>query len=188
MKEMLKKDAPIIFILSAMSILAALFVSFIYKEEIIGILTKSFIFIIPIFTYLKNKDNIKQHGILNTIKKESVVLAVCVVLYLGVQMFTSYMLTKEIYKVKYLVDMFVLITEFLTLLIMLFIRKLYRRIDFVLLLALATGMFLIISRAKEYFFIIYLFYGLIDIGLIIELIILSRKYHNDSMLKENSGN
>lgn len=176
MKKMLKEDFIKLVLFSALSILATVYVAFIDKNEKLAVLTKSFIYIIPIMTFLNNRGNLKKYGVTKILVKETIILSSCLVVYFGIEMFTSYVFTNVLYHISYIVDIFVLITEFLVLIILLFIRKIYRKIGFVIMLALITIMFVLISRAPEYYFVIYIFYTLLDIGLLTEIAFLAIHY------------
>lgn len=184
MKRMLKLDLMRVIVMTLLSFLATLYVSFVSKDTRLLVITKSFMFVIPILMYLRNREYIKDKGVTITLEKESVIISITLILYVLITIFSNYRFDDGYYHVGDLVDLFVLLSEFLVLGIMLFIKKLYRKIDFVLLLVLATIMFVMISKVPKYSFIIYIFYGIIDLGLSVELVILGKKYEHDKYLKK----
>ncbi len=176
MKKMLKDDLVRFFLFITLSVLATIFVSMIEKNESLSIITKALIYIIPILNFLKNHDNIKDYGVKKTIIKEIIMLGLTVIACVLIEFFNSYMFTGSWYRSGRLVDIFVLITEVLSLMVLLFIGKFSRKIGFILLLIVGTITFVLVSKAPEYSYMIYIFYVIIDLILIFELIILIRHY------------
>lgn len=180
MKKMLKEDFLRFMLFAIVAFLATIFVSYIEKNEALSIVTKAFLFIIPILNFLKNRENFRAYGPKLTLIKEGLVLFLGLVTCFAVSCFNDYRFIGEINYSGVCVDTLVYLTETLALTILLYIRTRYRQVGFVLLLIVATLTFVLISRSEEYYFFIYIFYALINIGLIFEIYIMTKHYYQDN--------
>lgn len=174
MKKMLRDDLVRFFLFTILSVLATIFVAVIAKEEALSIITKGIIYIIPILSFLKNHENLKTYGVSLTLKKEAIMLVLYVIACVLMEILNSYMFTGMWYREGRIVDIFVLITETLVLSILLFISKFYRKVGFVFLLVIATITFVLISKAPQFTYLIFIFYIIIDLILVYELVVLAR--------------
>lgn len=182
MKDMLSHDLIRVLIMVVMSLLCAVYA--IYIDHDLELVCKSFLFLIPILTFLENTRYLKEYGIKKVLEKEGIVLGITLTVYLIISIITCKIFYDKFFKLDYIRELFILFTVFLVMNNMIFIKSNLKRASFAFLMIAITILILVLSYVSNLGFVIYILYVLLDIILIVELIIFARRYENDIYLKD----